>query len=104
MPLLTVCSAVAGILAGLVVGFLFFRLSPASFFNELQNSVTINYFGQALAKSLTFAWIITLVAIEKGVSVRGGADAVGRATTSCVVTCIAAIIVADAIFSFIFYF
>lgn len=104
MPLLTACSAVAGIFAGLVVGFLFFRLSPAAFMNELQNSVTINYIGQALAKSITFAWIITLVAIQKGISVRGGADAVGRATTSCVVTCIAAIIVADAVFSFIFYF
>jgi phospholipid/cholesterol/gamma-HCH transport system permease protein len=104
LPLLTVCSAMAGIFAGLVVGFFFFRLSPASFFSELQNSVTINYIGQALVKSLTFAWIITLVAIEKGISVRGGADAVGRATTSCVVTCIASIIVADAVFSFIFYF
>lgn len=104
MPLLTACSAVAGIFAGLVVGFFFFRLSPASFMNELQNSVTINYIGQALVKSLTFSWIITLVAIQKGISVRGGADAVGRATTSCVVTCIAAIIVADAVFSFIFYF
>lgn len=104
LPLLTVCSAVAGIFAGLVVGFLFFRLSPASFLNELRNSVTINFVGQALVKALTFAWIITLVAIRKGLSVRGGADAVGTSTTSCVVTCIAAIIVADAIFSFIFYF
>lgn len=104
LPLLTVCSAVAGILAGLVVGFLFFNLSPASFLSELKNAVTINFVGQALVKSITFAWIIALVAIRMGLSVRGGADAVGRATTSCVVTCIACIIVADAIFSFIFYF
>lgn len=104
LPLLTICSAVGGILAGLVVGFLFFRLSPVSFFTELRSAIVINYIGQALIKSLTFAWIIALVAIRKGLSVQGGADAVGRATTSCVVTCIAAIIVADAIFSFIFYF
>lgn len=104
LPLLTVCSAAAGVFAGLVVGVLFFRLSPASFLSELKNSVTINYVGQALVKSLTFAWIIALVAIRKGLSVRGGADAVGQATTSCVVTCIASIIVADAVFSFLFYF
>ncbi len=104
LPLLTACSALSGILAGLVVGFLFFQLSPASYFSELKNSVVIDYLGQALVKSLTFAWIIALVAIRKGLSVRGGADAVGTATTSCVVTCIASIIVADAIFSFIFYF
>lgn len=104
LPLLTVCSAVAGIFAGMMVGFFFFQLSPVSFLTELKGAVTINFIGQALIKSLTFAWIIVLVAIRKGLSVRGGADAVGLATTSCVVTCIAAIIVADAIFSFIFYF
>jgi phospholipid/cholesterol/gamma-HCH transport system permease protein len=104
VPLLTVCSAVSGIAAGLAVGFLFFRLSPASYLSELKESVTMNYVGQALIKSLTFGWIIALVAINKGLAVRGGADAVGRATTSCVVTCISAIIVADAVFSFIFYY
>jgi phospholipid/cholesterol/gamma-HCH transport system permease protein len=41
--------------------------------------------------------------VTKGLNVRGGADAVGRATTDCVVTCIFAIILADAVFSFLFY-
>jgi phospholipid/cholesterol/gamma-HCH transport system permease protein len=104
MPLLTACSAASGILAGLLVGFLFFRLSPASYLHELKENVTINYIGQAAIKSMTFAWIIALVAINKGLNVRGGADAVGKATTSCVVTCIFAIILADAVFSFIFYY
>jgi phospholipid/cholesterol/gamma-HCH transport system permease protein len=88
----------------MVVGFLFFNLSPLSFLGELKGAISIDNVVQALVKSLTFAWIIALVAIRKGLSVRGGADAVGAATTSCVVTCIAAIIVADAAFSFIFYF
>ncbi|HKP98274.1 MAG TPA: ABC transporter permease [Fibrobacteria bacterium] len=104
VPLLTVCSAASGIAAGLVVGFLFFRLSPSSYLHELKEAVTINYVGQAMIKSLTFAWIIALVAINKGMNVRGGADAVGKATTSCVVTCIFSIIMADAVFSFIFYY
>jgi phospholipid/cholesterol/gamma-HCH transport system permease protein len=104
MPLLTVCSAASGIFAGLVVGFLFFRLSPASYLHELKDAVTVNYLGQSLIKSLTFSWIIALVAINKGLNVRGGADAVGKATTSCVVTCIFSIIMADAVFSFIFYY
>jgi phospholipid/cholesterol/gamma-HCH transport system permease protein len=104
MPLLTICSAVAGIFAGLVVGILFFRLSVVSYLTELRGAISLNFLGQALIKSLTFSWIITLVAINKGLNVRGGADAVGKATTSCVVTCIFAIILADAIFSFIFYY
>lgn len=104
MPLLTVLSAASGVFAGLVVGFLFFKLSPAAYLNELKGAVTINFLGQAMVKSLTFAWIIALVAINKGLNVRGGADAVGKATTSCVVTCIFMIILADAVFSFIFYY
>ena len=104
MPLLTLCSAVSGIVAGLIVGYLFFRLSPASYLHELKEAVTVNFLGQLLIKSLTFSWIITLVAVNKGMNVRGGADAVGKATTSCVVTCIFTIILADAVFSFIFYY
>jgi phospholipid/cholesterol/gamma-HCH transport system permease protein len=104
MPLLTVCSSLAGIIAGMVVGMLLFRLSPVAFLTELKGAITLNLLGQALIKSLTFSWIITLVAINRGLNVRGGADAVGKATTSCVVTCIFSIILADAIFSFIFYY
>ena len=104
MPLLTALSAASGVFAGLVVGFLFFKLSPASYLSELKGAVTLNFLGQAMLKSLTFSWIIALVAINKGLNVRGGADAVGKATTSCVVTCIFAIILADAVFSFIFYY
>ncbi len=104
MPLLTVCASLAGIFAGLAVGMLFFRLSPIAFLSELRGAITLNLIGQALIKSLTFSWIITLVAINRGLNVRGGADAVGKATTSCVVTCIFSIILADAVFSFIFYY
>ena len=104
LPLLTVLAALAGIFAGMVVGLLFFKLSIPAFLNELKGAITLNFVGQALVKSLTFAWIITLVAVNKGMNVRGGADAVGKATTSCVVTCIFSIILADALFSFIFYY
>ncbi len=102
-PLLTVASCLAGIFSGLLVGVLFFHLSPSSFLNELQEAVPIKYVWQALVKALTFSWLITFISVTKGLNARGGADAVGRATTACVVNCIFAIIFADAAFSFIFY-
>jgi len=102
-PLLTVVSCLAGIGSGLVVGLFFFDLSPANFLGELRTAVPFNYVWQAAVKSVTFSWIIALIAASKGLGVRGGADAVGRATTECVVHCIFAIILADAAFSFIFY-
>jgi phospholipid/cholesterol/gamma-HCH transport system permease protein len=102
-PLLTVASALSGIFSGLIVALLFFNIAPQAFINQLQGGIEIRYVFQMLVKSVTFAWLIVFIATVKGLGVRGGADAVGRAATACVVTCIFAIVLADAIFSFIFY-
>ncbi len=102
-PLLTIVSAMAGIFSGLIVAILFFDIAPQAFLHQLRDAVEMKYVGQMLVKSVTFAWLIVLIAVVKGLAVRGGADAVGRATTACVVTCIFAIVLADALFSFVFY-
>ena len=102
-PLLTTASALSGMFSGLLVGLLFFDIAPQAFLNQLQSAVDLKFVGQMLIKSVTFAWLIVLVATVKGLGVRGGADAVGRASTACVVTCIFAIVLADALFSFVFY-
>ncbi len=102
-PLLTVASALSGIFSGMVVALLFFNIAPQAFLNQLQGGVEIKYVFQMLVKSVTFAWLIVFIATVKGLGVRGGADAVGRAATDCVVTCIFAIVLADALFSFFFY-
>jgi len=102
-PLLTVASALSGIFSGLLVALLFFNISPQAFLGQLQDGVQIHYVWQMFLKSVTFAWLIVFIATVKGLGVRGGADAVGRATTACVVTCIFAIVLADALFSFVFY-
>lgn len=104
LPLLTALASAAGVFSGLVVAYLNFQVSPRSFLTALSNAVLIEYVMQMLIKAFTFGGIIALVAVTKGLRVKGGADAVGRATTACVVTCIFAIIVADALFSFAFYY
>jgi phospholipid/cholesterol/gamma-HCH transport system permease protein len=53
---------------------------------------------------LAFATIIAHVGCLEGLRVRGGPDAVGRSTTSAVVRSTFLVIVADAIFTAIFYF
>jgi phospholipid/cholesterol/gamma-HCH transport system permease protein len=104
LPLLTICADIIGIFAGLLVAVLFAGVPLELFMNELQKAVSITMVWQSMVKVVVFAWIITLVAVYKGFNTRGGADAVGKSTTSCVVTSIFSIIMADAIFSFIFYF
>jgi len=103
VPILTYLSALAGIFAGLIIALSYAKLPFSLFLSELQSGVPLSLLWQCGVKGLTFGWIITLVAAQKGLSVKGGADAVGRATTSCVVFSIAAIILTDAIFSFLFY-
>jgi len=53
----------------------------------------------SLIKALTFAFIVSSIGCQRGFQVRGGAEAVGEATTSAVVTSIFLIIVADAAFA-----
>ncbi|MCL2261356.1 MAG: ABC transporter permease [Fibromonadales bacterium] len=102
-PLLTMLANVAGCFAGYLVAALYIGLPTSIFISELRESLSIDIMAKSLFKGLVFGWIIALVAVSKGLSVRGGADAVGVATTKCVVFSITAIILTDAIFSFIFY-
>lgn len=102
-PLLTISSVIAGIIAGLVLALLYLNLPVSLFLSELRNEVPLKLLWQCGVKSVVFGWIITMVACQKGFSVRGGAEAVGRATTDCVVFSISLVILADALFSFLFY-
>jgi len=53
---------------------------------------------------VVFATIIAHVGCLEGFRVRGGPDSVGRSTTSAVVKSTFLVIVADAVFTAIFYF
>jgi phospholipid/cholesterol/gamma-HCH transport system permease protein len=53
---------------------------------------------------MVFGLIITKIGCYEGFSVQGGAEGVGKATTSSVVNSIFLIIFADVIFTAIFYF
>ena len=57
-----------------------------------------------LAKSVVFAFLIGVISTYAGLSVKGGAEGVGKATTQSVVASIIAIIVSDGICTGIFYY
>jgi phospholipid/cholesterol/gamma-HCH transport system permease protein len=52
----------------------------------------------SLMKGLAFGLVIPLVAVHMGLLTHGGAEGVGRSTTSSVVFMIIAVLVADAVF------
>lgn len=103
LPLLTVVSDVAGILGGYLVGVFGLDLGSDPYLTQTVQSLLISDVLTGLIKSVVFALIIAFVGAYKGFTVHGGPEAIGRATTSAVVTAIILSIVANAIFTAFFY-
>jgi phospholipid/cholesterol/gamma-HCH transport system permease protein len=74
------------------------------FLTATRNALVMRDISTGLIKSLVFGFIITTVGCYEGFSVRGGAEGVGRSTTSAVVVSIFLVILADVIFTAIFYY
>ncbi|MBI94472.1 MAG: ABC transporter [Gemmatimonadaceae bacterium] len=103
VPLLTIMADFVGLLGGTVTGVLSLDISPATFFNRATNALLLKDIITGLIKSLSFAWVITIISVFRGLQFRGGAAGVGNATTSAVVSSIFAIIVLDLTWGLIFY-
>ena len=71
-----------------------------AYLTQVNASIGADDLAHGLLKSLIFAVLITIVAVVDGTSVEGGAEGVGRVTTSAVVHGISAIVVTDMIFVF----
>lgn len=104
MPALTIFASLLGIMGGFLVALFYMQLSASTFFGQLFSSLVVKDILSGLVKSVAFAWIIVLVAAHQGFQAYGGAEAVGKVTTTSVVLSIFWVIVADAAFNMIFYF
>jgi phospholipid/cholesterol/gamma-HCH transport system permease protein len=103
-PLLTVLADLLGIAGGFAVAITYLEVSPNAFVNRLEQAMFTKDILTGLVKSLIFAELIVTVGALCGLRTRGGADAVGRSTTTSVVAGIFAVITADALASLVFYF
>ncbi len=99
LPLLTYYADLFGILGGMVVGAISLDLTVYTFLKQVQGSITLFDILYGTAKSLVFAVLIAGIGCQRGFQVRGGAEAVGAATTSAVVASIFMIIVVDSAFA-----
>ena len=96
-PLLTVLADLFGIVGGFLVAVTYLEVGPATFVERLQTALFVKDLVTGLIKSIIFAQLIVIVGAIAGFRTRGGADAVGRSTTTAVVAGIFAVIVADAV-------
>lgn len=104
VPCLSIVSNVCGILAGGVFMFFSTHLGLMVYLRYVLTSIEARDVISGLIKSLAFATIIAHVGCLEGFRVRGGPDAVGRSTTTAVVKSTFLVIVADAVFTAIFYY
>ncbi len=102
-PLLTIIADVIGIAGGLLVGMFSLDLTFQAYLAESEKALDLFDVFSGILKASVFGLAIALVACQRGLATRGGAEGVGRATTSAVVTSLFAIVVLDAIFTVIFH-
>lgn len=99
IPLLTVFADLVGIVGGSLVAMSMLHLSALEYWQETLRALTLTQFSTGIIKSLAFGLIVAVTACLRGMQCGSNAEAVGRATTSAVVTGITWIIIADAIFA-----
>ena len=83
------------ILGGLVIAVFQLDLPPGFYMNDVFSALTLADVGSGLGKSFFFAYFITVVGCYHGLTVRGGADGVGRATTNTVVVASILVLISD---------
>lgn len=102
MPMLAVWADFVGVLGGFFIGVFSLDISPALYFEQTVKAIHLNHFMVGIIKSVFFGYIVAFCGCLKGMHCGRSADAVGKATTSAVVTAIVYIVVADATFTFFF--
>ncbi|NCO61074.1 MAG: hypothetical protein COZ70_00695 [Deltaproteobacteria bacterium CG_4_8_14_3_um_filter_51_11] len=101
VPILSIFANLFAILGGLTVGVLMLDLTAGAYMDQTFKSFTAFDFWFGLFKSAFFALVIAWMGCLRGFQARGGAEAVGKATTSAVVSSIFLIILWDSIFAVI---
>lgn len=100
LPILTVLADAAGGLGAYVVS-VSQGITPEEYLRSVQRFLTGSDLFGGLIKAAVFGFIISMVACHVGLRTRGGAQGVGRSTTSAVVISIVLIYVTDYFLSWI---
>ncbi len=95
MPLLNIFSAVVGIFGGYLISVYVFNMTPQGYFDPIPSNVTYFDIWIGIIKAISFGFIISTISCYKGITTRGGAAGVGKATTNSVVICYSYILIVN---------
>jgi phospholipid/cholesterol/gamma-HCH transport system permease protein len=94
-PLLTVISICLGILGGMLIAVTSLDLTANYYLRSVIETVKYNDLASGIFKTVFFGFAISLIGCYNGLQTSGGADGVGRATTSTVVTGAITVLIMD---------
>ena len=95
VPLLTALNDFVGLLGGCLAAMFSLRLGAVEFWTRAINALDFGDLMQGLTKPMVYGFILATVGCYKGLTVRGGTQGVGRATTQAVVVSSVMIIITD---------
>ena len=103
LPALTLLADLVGVLGGMCVGLLSLDLTVGGYLTETRKALAAWDVFSGVVKSVVFALAIALIACQQGFAATGGAEGVGRRTTSAVVSILFSLILIDAGFTVVFH-
>lgn len=103
LPVLTIFGSCIGMAGGWIICFGSLDMSTLNYVLRLIDTSQVIDLYSGLFKSFIFAWLIIVIACQTGLRVSGGAEGVGRATTSSVVASLLAVLIANAVLTGVFF-
>lgn len=104
LPVLAMLADVIGIWGGYLICVYKLNISHEMFWKMVFAALGMKDIVTGLVKTVFFGAIIAIVGCHQGLNVRGGAEGVGKATTTAVVRSFILIIMTDCLITFVFYF
>lgn len=95
LPLLTILADAVALFGGLLMALFEIKQTRLYYMNHVLSALTVGDIASGVGKTVFFAFFIGVIACYKGITARGGADGVGRATTNTVVTSSISVIISD---------
>ena len=105
LPILTVFSTFSGIAGGYIVAVYVFDMNGEFFMKQVQSYLFISSIVVSLVKATSFGMAIALVGCYKGftISIAGGAEGVGKATTGSAVASLMIILILDVLLNHLLF-
>ncbi len=104
LPCLTIIGECLGLVGGALISVFSLGTDPFFYGSRLIQAVILRDLLSGLLKSLIFGVLIGYISCLQGMKVEGGAEGVGKATTTSVVQSLTAMLATDCLLTALFYF